>query len=129
MGWLDTLNRDMTFEHGTIVYRLRAALTDTGYGGKKVRADWNNPDELEIPGAYIGPASTTVALAAGREQASESVSLFCEGEWDVQQGDRIRNGPDGAALYTIEGIPPEAATNPFTGWQPPREIPLIRYLG
>jgi hypothetical protein len=117
----------MRFKHGRTVYRIRAGLVNNPRSGD-VRSDWTNPDVLEIPRAFIAQTSTSLLGGVDRQQAAESKSLFCEGTVDVQKGDRIRDGLDGP-LYTIDGIPPAADTNPFTGWTPPREIPLTRYVG
>lgn len=119
----------MTFAFGTTVVRLRPKLVRDAYSKKDVPGDWADPDELPIEGAFVGPTSTSLLTNATREQAAESRSLFCEGDVDVRKGDRIRNGAPGSAVYTIDGIPPEAVANPFTGWTPPREIPLTRYVG
>lgn len=120
----------MTFAHGRTVYRLRAGLIPDPYDpSKQIPGDWSNPDELPIPGAFIAQTSTSMLSNASREQALEAKSLFCEGEFDVAKGDRIRDGGEDAPVYTIDGIPPAADTNPFTGWTPPREIPLTRSVG
>jgi len=136
----------MNFPHGTTVYRLRAGLVDDPYTGDKVPGDWGNPEVLPIAGAFVAQTSTSMLTGATREQALESKSLFCEGTVDVQKGDRVFTGtftpplPDDATsipegtvadgdTYDIDGIPPSADTNPFTGWTPPREIPLTRWVG
>lgn len=119
----------MSFPRGTTVYRLRAKLVGSAYSGKQVRGDWTDPDELAIPGAFVAQTSTSMLGSATREQALESKSLYCEGSFDVQKGDRIRAGEAGAPIYSIDGIPPAADSNPWTGWTPPREIPLTRSLG
>lgn len=120
----------MKFPHGRTVYRLRAGLIPDPYRpSEQIPGDWNNPDELPIPGAFIAQTSTSMLSNASREQALEAKSLFCEGEFDVAKGDRIRDGGEDAPVYTIDGIPPAADTNPFTGWTPPREIPLTRSVG
>jgi hypothetical protein len=118
----------MNFPFGRTVTRLRAGLMPDPYNPEaKIRGDWENPEpELTIPGAFVAHTSTSLLQTATRDQAAESKSLFCEGTVDVQQGDRIR---DGDAVYTINGIPPAADANPWTGWTPPREIPLNRYVG
>lgn len=119
----------MEFTFGTTVYRLRAeAIPDPYDPDATVPGDWDNPDELEIPGAFIAQTSTSMLTNETREQALEAKSLYC-GAFDIRKGDRIRNGPKGAPTYAITGIPPEPDTNPFTGWTPPREIPLTRYVG
>lgn len=119
----------MFFPFGTTVYRLRAGMVRDPYSDEETRSDWDNPEEpLEIPGAFIAQTSTTLLATATREQAAESKSLFCEGTFDVQKGDRIREGETGP-VYQIDGIPPAADSNPWTGWTPPREIPLTRYVG
>lgn len=119
----------MTLPFGRTVYRLRAKPILDPYSGKQVSEDWSDPDELPIEGAFIAQTSTSLLAAATREQAAESKSLFCDGAVDVRKGDRVRDGALGAAVYDINGIPPAADTNPFTGWTPPREILLTRYVG
>ena len=97
---------------------------------EQIAADWENPqDPLPIVRAFIAQTSTSMLTNATREQALESKSLFCDGNVDVAKGDRIRDGAEVATLYSIDGIPPTADTNPFTGWTPPREIPLTRSVG
>ena len=120
----------MDFPFGRTVYRLRAEPIPDPYNpDETIPGDWNNPDELPIPGAFIAQTSTSMLGDATREQALESKSLFCDGDVDIRKGDRIRDGEDGAPVYTIAGIPPAADTNPWTGWTPPREIPLTRGVG
>lgn len=136
----------MDFPFGTTIYRLRAATITDPYSGQPIRGDWSILDVLPIPAAFVAQTSTSMLTSATREQALEAKSLFCEGAFDVQKGDRIFTGtftpplPDGASTvpsgtvmtgdtYSIDGIPPAADTNPFTGWTPPREIPLTRAVG
>ncbi|KDA05862.1 hypothetical protein DC31_13895 [Microbacterium sp. CH12i] len=119
----------MDFPFGRTVFRLRAGTITDPYSGDETPADWSTPATLEIPGAFVAQTSTSLLGNATREQAVESKSLFCEGSFDIQKGDRIRDGADGAPIYSIDGIPPAADTNPFTGWTPPREIPLTRAVG
>lgn len=95
----------------------------------QIPEDWENPDVLPIEGAFIAQTSTSLLGDATREQAVEAKSLFCDGDKDVQKGDRIRDGEEGGPIYTIDGIPPAADSNPFTGWTPEREIPLTRSVG
>ena len=119
----------MTFAHGRTVYRLRAGVRVDRYSKKESRSDWDAPVLLEIPGAFVASTSTSMLGSATRQQASEAKSLYCSGDFDVQKGDRIRVGAEGGPVYTIDGIPPDADTNPFTGWTTEREIPLSRYVG
>lgn len=120
----------MRFPHGETVTRLRAGTREDPYSrGRQIASDWANPDVLPIAGAFVAQTSTSLLAAASREQAAESKSLFCDRTADVKKGDRIRVGGDDGPVYTIDGIPPAGDVNPFTGWAPPREIPLTRYLG
>ncbi len=120
---------DMEFPYGQTVVRLRAKGVVNEYSRKIVAGDWTDPDELPIEGAFVAQTSTTLLRTETRDQAAESKSLFCDGGADVRKGDRIRVGGPGGPTYTIDGIPPAADSNPFTGWTPPREIPLTRYVG
>ena len=136
----------MSFPFGRTVWRLRGGLVEDEYSGDMVRGDWSNPTVLALRGSFIAQTSTSLLASATRDQASESKSLFCDGELDVDKGDRVFDGtftpplPEDAAqipagtvfvgaTYSIDGIPPVADTNPFTGWTPPREIPLTRSVG
>ena len=119
----------MDFPYGQTVYRLRAGIVRDRTTNREVRGDWTTPDVLAIEGAFIAQTSTSLLGDATRQQAVEAKSLFCDGAFDIQKGDRIRDGGDGAPIYSIDGIPPAADTNPFTGWTPPREIPLTRTVG
>lgn len=136
----------MSFPFGRTVWRLRAGVVDDPYSEDEVTGDWDHPTVIALPKSFIAQTSTALLATATRDQASESKSLFCDGELDVQKGDRVFDGtftpplPEDAteipagtvfvgATYKIDGIPPTADTNPFTGWTPPREIPLTRYLG
>jgi hypothetical protein len=119
----------MDFPHGRTVYRLRGGMIPDPFNADaQIPEDWDNPDVLPIERAFIAQTSTTLLGDASRQQAVEAKSLFCSGEVDVQKGDRIRDGIDGP-VYSIDGIPPAADVNPFTGWTPPREIPLTRSVG
>lgn len=131
MGWLDGIGSGgMRFSHGRTVYRLRAEPIPDPYNpDEMIPGDWRNPDVLRIDGAFIAQTSTSALTSATREQALESKSLFCDGSVDIAKGDRIRDGDDDAPIYTIDGIPPAADSNPWTGWTPPREIPLTRSVG
>ncbi|MBO3663731.1 hypothetical protein [Microbacterium stercoris] len=119
----------MDFPFGHKVYRLRARPKTDPYSGEQVPGDWSAPEELPIEGAFVAQTSTSMLGDATREQALESKSLYCDGALDIRKGDRIRDGEDGAPIYSIDGIPPAADTNPWTGWTPPREIPLTRGVG
>lgn len=119
----------MLFPHGHTVYRLRAQDAPDPYNpGDTIAGDWDDPDTLPIAGAFVAQSSTSLSGDAARTQALESKSLYCEANADVQLGDRIRDGENGAPIYPVDGIP-AADMNPFTGWQPVREVPLRRAVG
>jgi hypothetical protein len=115
----------VNFPHGRTVYRQRPKQVWDPYANAYVLGDWDDPDELPIPGAFIAQSSTAALGNATRTQALESKSLFCAPDADIQKDDRIR---DGADVYPVDGIP-AADENPFTGWRPAREIPLTRSVG
>lgn len=116
---------------GRTVYRLRAGLVTDPYSGVQVAGDWNNPQSpVPILRAFVAQTSTTMLGDATRSQALEAKSLFCEGTFDIQKGDRIRDGVnDTDPTYTIDGIPPSSDVNPYTKRVARREIPLERFVG
>jgi len=115
----------MEFPFGTTVKRLRAKPILDPYSQEQIAEDWSDPDEVDLDGAYVGGSSTSRVLGESRTQALEARSLYCAPDADVRLGDKIQ---DGSKVYEVDGIP-DAETNPFTGWQPVREIPLRRGLG
>lgn len=131
MGWLDDIPTDagpMQFEHGETVYRLRPKQVFDPRSNTYILGDWADPEVVEIPGAFIAQSSTSGTADATRTQALESKSLYCAPDSDVRKGDRIRQGPEGAPVFPVDGIP-ASDVNPFTGWQPVREVPLARAVG
>lgn len=136
----------MGFPFGQTVHVLRPRQTWDPYSNTYVGGDWDHPDAFPVPGAFVASTSTSMLGDATRQQALEAKSLFCEGTFDVRKGDRVFVGtfeppllegvpavPAGTVfvgeIYDIDGIPPAADTNPFTGWTPEREIPLTRSVG
>ena len=111
----------MEFAHGSTVKRLRARPLLDPYSKKAIGADWATADEVELPGAFVASSSSAVRTDATRTQALEWKSLYLtDVAADVQVGDRIVAA---GVTYVIDAVP-TADVNPFTGWQPVREIPL-----
>lgn len=129
MSWLDNLgaSEPMGFEYGVTLHRLRPRQIWDPMSETFVEGDWDDPDELELPGAFIAQSSTSTIGDATRTGALEAKSLYCDPDADVQHGDRIREGKTGP-IFPVDGIP-AADTNPFTGWKPIREVPLKRAVG
>lgn len=124
MGWLDEL--DEPFPEGETVVRLRRKETLDPYSGQVTLGDWTNPDEEPIDGAFVAQSSTSAQSDAARNQLLEEKSLYLpDPAADVNAQDRIRAG---GITYTIDGMP-TADRNPWTGWQPVREVPLKRGVG
>lgn len=122
MGWLDELD-ESGFEHGETVVRQRRKTIADPYSGKQTLGDWTNPDEHTLEGAFVASSSTSSTREATRTQLLEEKSLYVTDPGaDVLAGDRIKAG---GVVYEIDGIP-NADVNPFTGWQPVKEIPLRR---
>lgn len=113
------------FPEGVSVVRQRPKPVWDRYANQNVPGSWEDPDELPLADAYVGESSSSRVVGSSRTQILEFRSLFCDPAADVKVGDRIK---DGDVVYEIEGIP-DAPRNPFTGWQPVREIPLTRGIG
>lgn len=125
MGWLDEID-DGGFSAGSQVVRIRRKEIEDPYSGQTTLGDWASASEQTLDGAYVAASSTQSRAEAGRTQLLEEKSLYLDDpNADVQAQDRIRAG---GVIYLIDGMP-SADTNPWTGWQPIREIPLRRDVG
>ena len=116
----------MQFDYGQTVVRERAKPILDPYSQEQIGEDWANPDKLTLDDAFVSSSTSTANTGEIREQVVTSKSLYLEEpDADVQLGDRIRTP---GHLYVIEVLP-EADVNPFTGWQPVREVPLVEDTG
>lgn len=115
----------MFFAHGYTVTRLRRSRIANPYGGEPEPASWTDPDyppeEVEIPGCVIAPASTSEFSEPGRATVTDGQALYGPVDVDIRAGDRVRS-PDGTE-WDVTGLP-RRYTNPFTGWQAGSETPL-----
>lgn len=126
MGWLDNLASDGNFTAGATVVRVRRKEIIDPYSGQTTLGDWESATESNIDGAFVSSSSTSANSSAARNELLEDKSLYLhDPNSDVQAQDRIK--ADGV-IYTIDGMP-SADKNPWTGWQPVREIPLKRWVG
>lgn len=117
----------MTFPHGEVVFRDRAPqIPDPYHPGKTLAGDHDAGTTISIVGAYVAASSSTAFSSATRAQVLSAKSLYCDASADVEIGDRIRT-LSGGVWYVNEL--PTADVNPFTGWQPVREVPLDGTLG
>lgn len=127
MGWLDELSATETgFPTGEGVVRLRRKEILDPYSGAVTLGDWDEPEEATLYGAFVASSSTTARADEARTALLEAKSLYLDDPLaDVQAQDRIRSQ---GVVYLIDGMP-TADTNPWTDWQPVREIPLRRVVG
>jgi hypothetical protein len=116
----------MLFPFGEDVQRDRRPMVQDPYNpAGLVQGSWDDAESVTIPGAWVASSSSAGTADATRTQVLESKSLYCAPDDDVQVGDRIRAA---GGTYYVNALP-EADVNPFTDWQPVREVPLDRSLG
>lgn len=117
----------MQFSHGQTVFRdRRAQIADPYDPSKTVPGAWTAAATVVLDGAFLDRTSTTAVPDAARSQKQSGFTLYLSDPGaDVQVGDRIR--ANGMVLYVNEI--PASPQNPFTGWQPVREVPLDHTLG
>jgi hypothetical protein len=118
----------MPLPFGSVVYRdRRPMLPDPYRPGHMVPGSFDDPaaSVLRIPGGFVGSSSSVPSGDAARSDVLTAKSLYCDPKWDVRIGDRIRVGSE---VWYVNAET-SADVNPFTGWQPIREIPLDRTLG
>ena len=125
----------MRFPHGQTVFRDRRALALDEYSGEQTRSgDWDPSLTIALEGAWVASSSSSATSDASRSQVLTAKSLYLtDPAADVQPLDRIRDGGtaedlDSGTHYAVEVVP-EADTNPFTGWQPVKEVPLENVRG
>ena len=51
--------------------------------------DWDDPDQMEISGCSVQPASTSLSQDGRVLGIAESFTLYMQPDADVQEGDRI----------------------------------------
>ena len=122
----------MEFAFGQTLYRFRfPALAVDPYNPSRPAPDLTaNPDVLTLPGGFVGSSSTVRGVDGVRSQTISEKSLYLtDTTLDVVNGDRIGATNDPAlAEYQVDGET-AADVNPFTGWQPVREVPLKKVTG
>jgi len=124
----------MFFGNGVTIPRDRRAQTTDPYNpSRSVDSDWDPDLTVAIENAYIGPSSASAQVDPTRSQEIIQKSLYCDPSADVRKGDRVRDGGtvddlSSGTAYMVDETP-DAARNPFTGWQPLQEIPLKRVEG
>jgi len=106
----------------TVTRQRRRTVPNPYNPDSPIPGSWDEPlDEQSLPGSWISSSSSIAPASATRSQIITAKSLFCsDPSVDVQAGDRII-APGGPYYVHVR---PEADVHPFTGWQPPVEIPL-----
>lgn len=114
------------FGFGSTVTRQRRKPVPDPYDPTHlVPGSWDDPDEAGIEDAWVASSTATAVPDASRTQSTAYKSLYCPPDADVLKGDRI---VDGAHTYQVQAVP-AADVNPFTGWQPVMEVPLVEVSG
>lgn len=111
--------------HGK-VYRWRRPTSPDPYNPDRERTgEWHEAEQVELVGAWVASTSSYALRSEGRVQVLTAKSLFLDDPFaDVQYGDGISTSPGGDMPEFIVDAAPRADENPFTGWQPVREVPL-----
>lgn len=117
----------MQFEHGQTVHRdRRKSIPDPYNPANPKPGPWSDADTIDLADAFVASSSSNASSDAIRSQVLSTKSLYVTDPYvDVQVGDRIRVG---SSIFYVNEIP-ESDVNPFTGWQPVKEIPLDHTLG
>lgn len=116
----------MEFAAGiTVVRRRRPEIPSPSNPETTIPGNWADAASIDLPGAYLGPASGNAIPDSSRSQIDETRSLYLtDTSADVQTGDQIISG----RVYYVREIP-DAVRNPFTGWTPVLEVPLYHTEG
>lgn len=110
----------------TVARDRRPQVADPYHPGHTVPGEWADATTVELDDAFLDKTSSSARSDGARSELASGFSLFLgDPDADVQVGDRIRAA--GMTLYVNEL--PWSPQNPFTGWQPGREVPLDHTLG
>lgn len=111
----------MQFPHGETVFRdRRPQIPDPYNPARTVPGEFEDGTTVTLSGCFVASSSSSNSGDATRNQILTSKSLYCAPGADVQAGDRIRT----ASGTWYVNVLSSADVNPFTGWQPAREVPL-----
>ena len=85
---------------------VRETVTRIRPGTKTLRGsavpDWENAEEIEIPGCSVQPAATSLSQDGRVLGITESWTLYAPPDADIRAGDRIVFDGD---TFAINGIP------------------------
>lgn len=125
----------MQFNEGQTVFRdRRSSVTNPANPDRQIEGEFDPDLTIELPGSWIASSSSVAPTDATRSQILTQKSLYLtDVTADVRPRDRIRDGGtkedlDSGIPYVVEVVP-EADRNPFTGWQPYKEVPLKSATG
>lgn len=125
----------MEFGFGQTVFRdRRERVVDEMNPERTVEGDFDPSLTIQLNGAWIASSSSVAPNDATRAQILNQKSLYLtDPTADVQPRDRIRDGGtlvdlDSGTPYIVDVVP-QADVNPFTGWQPVKEVPLVSAIG
>lgn len=112
----------------TVYVRLRAERKPSNMNPDRTVEDWVNPEELMFTGFLASTSSIQTEDNNRRITTSTATLTVPDSTVDIAVNDRIRTEPDDGRLWRVAGFP-SFDRNPFTGWQPTREIPLEEVTG
>jgi hypothetical protein len=106
-----------------VILRDRRPTEPDQYNPGRTRpaATWAEAATITLPDdAWIGTPSIQGSSDPARSSTASTASLFCDIDVDVRKGDRLRYG---SHTFIVQAVP-LSTPNPWTGWQPPVEIPI-----
>lgn len=74
---------------GETVTRLRATATLDPFSGENTDLDWDDPNELEIPGVAIAPGAFVESETPDRTRVDVNFTLYCAFGDDIEPLDRV----------------------------------------
>lgn len=115
---------------GSVKRWRRPTKVDPYNSERIITGSWKEATSATIDGAWVASTSSSAMRAESRVQVLTAKSLFLDDpEADVQTGDGISDSANATGPEYIVEATPAADPNPFTDWQPVREVPLVSYKG
>lgn len=114
---------------GSVRLFRRGQVADPYNPARTVQGGWSDSVKSRLDGAVILRSPGVSVTADDRVGAAASVTLYVEAGADIRKGDGVSENLSASMPDFVVEVVPVVNRNPFTGWAPPVEVPLVERVG